>query len=185
MKTLENATIENAKNTTVAFHIGRGGHFHNAGHLSFICENKIGKYTDDLFLQYENTSDVLKKLSDENDDFNDSDFLDMLTDAENSNDTTSIEEKYNMSAGELGELVYFDGGQNPVGLTYNEEQSGIGCINIDNDYNTTYTCRLSDCSEDEFRAIRKASEFDWLDSDLQDYIKNALDEEEEETEEEY
>jgi len=47
MSTQSNNT---AAKTIVAFHIGRGGQFFNAGFLSFEGEKKISDYTDDLFL---------------------------------------------------------------------------------------------------------------------------------------
>jgi hypothetical protein len=70
-------------------------------------------------------------------------------------------------------------------LTKKEAETGIGCINIDEDYDTTYTTLLSDCDEKELKAIRRSNEFNWMDSDVQDYIKWMLDEQgenEEETE---
>lgn len=43
-------TFLNENNTIVAFHIGRGGTFNNAGYLSYEGEGSIDKYTADLFL---------------------------------------------------------------------------------------------------------------------------------------
>lgn len=39
----------------IAFHIGRGGHFNNAGHLTFIGERDINEFTDKLFLNEDET----------------------------------------------------------------------------------------------------------------------------------
>ena len=41
-----------AADTIVAFHIGRGGHFHNPGHLSFIGKKLISDFTDSLFIGF-------------------------------------------------------------------------------------------------------------------------------------
>lgn len=173
--TTTNNLQEAAQRTIVAFHIGRGGHFWNPGHLSFIGENKIDKYVDDLFLGYENQSDIWNEIK----------------------GRPNLEEKYyaavegdeaalSFFADRLkmpfGEKEYFDGGGNPVGLTEREAESGIGIINIDNDYDTTYTCLLSDCDENELNAIRNSNEFNWMDDDAQGYIKWMLDETEEEEE---
>lgn len=173
--TTTNNLQEAAQNTIVAFHIGRGGHFWNPGHLTYIGENKIDKYVDDLFLGYENQSDIFSEIK----------------------GRPNLEEKYfaavegdeaalSFFADRLkmpfGEKEYFDGGGNPVGLTEKEAESGIGRINIDNDYDTTYTCSLSDCEENELKAIRNSNEFTWMNSDVQDYIKWMLDETEEEEE---
>lgn len=43
-----------ATETIVAFHIGRGGRFNNAGHLSFIGEHNINEYVGNLFISEDN-----------------------------------------------------------------------------------------------------------------------------------
>lgn len=48
MKTKNEILTEN-ENLIVSFHIGRGGRFHNAGHLSYLGERKIGSFISDLF----------------------------------------------------------------------------------------------------------------------------------------
>jgi hypothetical protein len=93
----------------VAFHIGRGGRFKNSGYLTFIGENEIGNYIDELFI----------------------------------NDN----------------LVYVDGSGNSVGLTDNDVKNGIGTIDIDGAYDTTYTKLLSECDDREIEAIRNSSEW--------------------------
>ena len=54
MKTLATVLEEN-KDLIVAFHIGRGGRFYNSGHLSYIGENTINSFTNDLFLNESQT----------------------------------------------------------------------------------------------------------------------------------
>lgn len=179
METLE-LTIEKIKNTVVAFHIGRGGRWYNQGHKTYLGEHRIGDYTNDLFLFFENSKDIFKHLKTEIEEFNENEWFNLLSDCENLQcDTKQIEEKYNLESGELGELVYFHENGNPVGLTYKEEETGIGCINIDYDYDTTYTHSLYDCDENELQLIRDSREFNYMDDDIQDYIKNELGEEKE------
>ena len=57
---------------------------------------------------------------------------------------------------------------NSVELTNEMIKTGVGRINIDNDFDTTYTTYLKDLSENEIEAILKADPWDI------DYIKEAL-----------
>ena len=100
MKTLEKVLEEN-KDLIVAFHIGRGGRFHNSGYKSYIGEKNINDFTSDFFLNREETF-------------------------------------YIDCNGE--ELLAVD-------------NDGTGEINIDNDYDTTYACKVSDLSEEEINII--------------------------------
>ena len=150
-----------ANQTIVAFHIGRGGHFHNPGHLSYLDEKPISHYVDDLFLNYENEKDFKNRYG--YDSTGDSDqrcILDLITDK----DFDELEERFGITEEQLGEAIYFDGGGNPVGLTESECEIGIGRINIDYDYDTTYTRFLSDCNEAEMQAIL----------DYQGYVKSEI-----------
>lgn len=100
MKTLATVLEEN-KDLIVAFHIGRGGRFNNSGHLSYIGENTINSFTNDLFLNESQT---------------------MYTDT-NGNELLSV------------------------------ENNGIGCIDIDGQYNTTYTTTVGQMTDEEVSAI--------------------------------
>ena len=100
MKTLATVLEEN-KELIVAFHIGRGGRFYNSGHLSYIGENTINSFTNDLFLNESQT---------------------MYTDT-NGNELLSV------------------------------ENNGIGCIDIDGQYNTTYTTTVGQMTDEEVSAI--------------------------------
>ncbi|MDR1561109.1 MAG: hypothetical protein LBS23_02010 [Holosporaceae bacterium] len=56
---------------------------------------------------------------------------------------------------------------NGVGLTYEEYESGIGRIDIDGDYDTTYTVYVEDMDEDEFQAmVNPGRGFYYLDDEL-------------------
>lgn len=146
--------MTNSEKTIVAFHIGRGGRFHNAGHLSFVGCRKIGDFTDDLFDTYENRNEFKDRYG-----FDYADggrcILDLIGDEE----WDELEEKFGITEEMLGEKIYVDGGGNPVGLTQDEVDSGIGRINIDFSYDTTYTCYLKDCDEDEIHAIKNSQEY--------------------------
>ena len=57
MKTKIEVLQENNPNLILAFKIGRGGHYHNSGHLSFYGENRIDDsiFTDSLFVSEDGT----------------------------------------------------------------------------------------------------------------------------------
>jgi hypothetical protein len=101
MKTLTEVLEEN-KDLIVAFQIGRGGRFNNSGHLSYIGENDINNFTNDLFLSED-------------------------------------------------ESEYLDLNGEKVGLLV--ENNGIGCIDIDGQYNTTYTTTVGQMTDEEVSAI--------------------------------
>lgn len=164
-----------AETTIVAFHIGRGGQFWNAGHVSFIGEKKIGEFTGDLFETYENANEIAKKIG-ARENLNDV-FEKAIYGNQNAIDFI------NKIGLDLGQKVYVDGGGNEVGLTEAEEVSGIGRIDIDGQYNTTYTRYLSDCSDQELRLI--AEYHGYVDSNIRDYAKeqSGIVDEEIETEE--
>lgn len=124
-------TINYSENTILCFHIGRGGRFHNPGHLTFEGTKKITETSDFSNLyppKFKNGKDDLKTLKAE--------WLD-----------------------EIG---------NSVELTNEMIKSGVGRINIDNEYDTTYTTYLSDLNEIQIEAIIEAKPWDL------DYIKAAL-----------
>ena len=138
MKTLE---------TIVAFHIGRGGRFHNSGHVSFIGFKTINEFTSDLFVSYENyteLSEELKKYPN---------LGEKLQKCFEDDDFVFFKKKFGWN---IGKKIFIDGGGSPVGLDV--ENDGTGIINIDYDYNTNYCKYLSECNEDELFLI-KNSEF--------------------------
>lgn len=48
---------------------------------------------------------------------------------------------------------YRDASGNPIGLTVAQAESGIGMIDIDGGYDTTYTTKIADLSEAEINAV--------------------------------
>lgn len=138
----------------VAFHIGRGGRFFNGGHKSFIGEKKIGDFTNDLFVKYENISDIQDKIAGREN-------LENLFDIaqEDSEAGNNARTRFEKCGFKFGELVYTDCNGNKVGLSVSEAENGIGSINIDNDYDTTYTCYIEDCDELELKLINESVDY--------------------------
>ena len=158
MNTLQNESIGN---TIVAFHIGRGGHFNNQGHLSYCGENTIGHYTNDLFIGWKNEQDIVQKIGDREN---------LIKKYENCRDAEDFTffEKLGF---DFGEKIYITASGNHVGLSVEEEEeTGIGRINIDNDYDTTYTCLLSECDRGELNAILTAKGY------VADYVREYAEE---------
>lgn len=153
--------------TIVAFHIGRGGRFHNAGHRSFIGFNDITAYTDDLFINYENESEIHRKIDGRENIM--TAFERLLYNRHDQEIKLNFEAKTGLI---LGELTYTSNGENLTGLTLAGAETGIGKINIDNDYDTTYTCKLSNCDADELKLIYKSTYY--MNSDVRDYVTELL-----------
>ena len=55
------------------------------------------------------------------------------------------------------ETHFVDSNGNDVGLTIVESETGIGIIELDGYYDTTYTCFLSDCSFEEMKIIETSN----------------------------
>lgn len=148
--------MKTKERTIVAFHIGRGGKFYNAGHKTFIGEKKIGDFTNDLFLSFENVSNFKNRFGyDSTGNSDQKCILDLITD-ENFDE---LEEVFGIKKEELGEELYFDGGGNSTGLTQKNVNCGIGSIDIDGQYNTTYTIYLDECDKDELLLIINSNEW--------------------------
>lgn len=144
--------------TIVSFHTGRGGRFYNSGHTTFIGEKKISDFTEDLFLHYENELDIYNKVK------NLPNLLDLYYKATDNYDTELNESalKFEKRTGlEFGELIWTKCNGNPVGLTYEQSQEGVGCIDIDGDYNRTCSMYLKDCGENECELIHESLEWNY------------------------
>jgi len=137
--------------TIIAFHIGRGGRFNNQGYLTFCGEKKIGDFTEDLFCNFENQNDFKKRVGFDSSHEDVKCILDCLTDE----DFDTLEENYGITKEMLGEKVYYAGNGSAVGLTEKDVESGIGRIDEDGEYDTTYTTYLDDLSEGEIEAIKR------------------------------
>jgi hypothetical protein len=161
-------TTETAAKRIVSFHIGRGGRFNNPGYKSFLGERKISEYTDELFLEYENIEKVVEKVQN-NSILNK--FEDEIINAITAGDFEKLEEFF-IKKEDLGEMVYHDRGGNNTGLTESESDEGVGRIDIDMLYNTTYAKYLQDCDEEEMSLI--LNEETYIDSEIMDYCRQTL-----------
>ena len=160
--------MKTKQNTIVAFHIGRGGRYNNAGFLSFIGEEIIGKFTDDLFGRYELESKFSTRYGYEDTHDGQKCIIELIQ----SYDFVELEDKFGITQEMLGDYTYYDGGGNTTDLTQSQVESGIGTINIDNDYDTTYTKYLCDCSDKEIEAI-KDSEY-WNKEEIINLIEDEI-----------
>lgn len=158
---------DNIGKTIVAFHIGRGGRFYNAGHLSFIGCKPIGDFINDLFPVYENASDIFEMIKGREN------LEELYRKATEDWDNAAIARLSSLGL-DLGEIEYCDGGGSQVGLSQKDAESGIGTINIDHDYDTTYTRYLDDCNRDEINAIIRSDGWRILTDEQQEYV-NFLD----------
>jgi hypothetical protein len=163
------------KDTLCYFHIGRGGRFNNQGHKSFRGFNNIGEVLSSCntngrwtFLAKENEHEIYTTLNKRN-------LTNLLSLFEKCKDNSDFSEFEKRTGLELGEDVYNDCNGNQI-ITQAEVDSGEGCLNWDNDYNTDIVCKLQDCDENELELI--ADSFDYWEknfySDIWDYICKEL-----------
>lgn len=155
--------METIKKTLMAFHTGRGGRFNNAGHTTFIGEGKsINEFTSDLFLNFENTKEVVRDAEDRGLDV--SNVLDAIADATNGNNTPFTRMGFDVQ--DLGALVWADCNGNEVGLNF--ENDGTGSIDLDGQYNTTTVDFLENLSENEAQMVLDSNT--WKSQDTTDYL---------------
>jgi len=158
---------QTVENTIVAFHVGRGGQFHNAGHVTFLGCKNIGDFTSDLNLAFSNAMKVWKEIG--NRENMQAAYIAIM---DNDNDL-ELAGKFKSRTGlDLGNLVYVTDNGEIVGLTAEDEATGVGSINIDNQYDTTFTCYLKDCSEAQLQLI--ADYNGYLPADVLEYAQNTV-----------
>lgn len=158
-----------AETTIVAFHIGRGGHFHNAGHLTFVDQKGIRSFTNDLYTWYENLHKFSDRFGFEQTGSKEQRcIVDLVTDEA----FDELEEKFGIKKEMLGEEIYRDCNGSDVGLTVKEANAGVGRIEIDGQYNTTYAKYLSECTDNELQLIAEYNGY--VDSNIRDYAKEQL-----------
>lgn len=75
---------------------------------------------------------------------------------------------------ESPEAEWTDGSGNSVELTNAQVASGVGRIEMDGDYDTTYTKKLEDLTEKEIEAVREALP-QWDAKQIIDFIENQED----------
>lgn len=141
--------------TIVAFHIGRGGRFNNSGYTTFLGEKRIGDFTDNLFTRFQNENEILETLSEDVRD----EFKDLCVDE----NYIVLEDKFGVTKEMLGDIEYYCGASmQEVGLLRKEVEEGVGTIDIDGEYNTTYTTCLEDCDRSELLVLAKSNEWELL-----------------------
>jgi hypothetical protein len=157
MRTYSKTTEE----TLVTFHISGGGG--NRRRVEYCDQDmSIDSYTDDLFTGYENQDEICRKIGDRE---NLKALFELFLDGDN-----EAHERLEKIGFVFGDLMYFDGGGNNVGLLVDND--GTGTIKIDMDYNTTMVQKLEDCSEDELLIIHESNNY--KSADVADYVKSAL-----------
>lgn len=142
-------------NTIVYFHTGRGGHFHNAGHVSF-CGNKTILEVLQLkgdkhptFLNKENQVEIYGMLKGRGN------LIELFEQCADKGDFTAFENKTGLK---LGEDVYTDSNGSQM-ITVAEAESGVGGLNWDEGYDTDVCMLLSECSDNELKIIANSDEW--------------------------
>jgi hypothetical protein len=165
-----------ASTTTVAFHIGRGGHFNNSGHVSYLdCNVKIGDYTNDLSIIFENQLEIAASLEvnmpGKQRRRNIEKLFDTATDDIHTKEAEKARERCEFITGKsFGELCYgYDG---TAIISVEDVEKGVGIVNIDHDYDTTYVKYLSECGEEELELIANSPIN--VPSEVKDYCKSIL-----------
>jgi hypothetical protein len=162
-------TMTTNNNPILCFHIGRGGQFNNGGFLRSLVGKNINDYIDhassDLYLVFENKTEVInnyRKTHNVQQAANMVDYLQSVTAflaAPLEQFLCTVQDLYGITPQELGELIYVDGSGKSVGLTYAEALTGVGRINEDNEYDTTYCKRLDDCDEKELKVAAESGHY--------------------------
>ncbi len=139
------------------FHVGRGGRFNNPSHVTFKGEGRIDEGTsfEELYLTYSALEPYLNDYNEELAMAVQQAGIEFSYDKDDKKIIEDSLEQYFYD--DLGELVYVKADRNDSELTEEQANSGIGLINIDNDYDTTYT--LEACNiiyeSNEWNAIIK------------------------------
>lgn len=170
--------MENKK-IILAFHIGRGGRFNNPGHLTYLGEQAITELSvyNDLFQRYEHEYKILKRFEGHEN------IHQALQDA--CTDSLSLRTGFTakhiaqlarvgLTPGDFGQIIYVDHNGEGVGLTSAEAETGIGCIDIDAQYDTTYTVAGDGLGEEEMNAILAAyKSSQYISIDVINILKDA------------
>ncbi len=130
--------------TILAFHVGRGGQFYNPGYVKFIGScNGIEDFTDDLHIIRENEYELFDTIAGREN------LENKFYQCQDTGDWSFFEKL----GFDIGQEVYVDQVGNPVDLTVSQAATGIGRINNDYDYDSTYTCYLEDLDKEDLLAI--------------------------------
>lgn len=132
----------------VSFHVGRGGRFHNPGHITFIAECDF--------------QELIKKRSSDL-------ILCNTTWDEDKNEEVDL-------APEDWKIV--DTGSNVILEGKDEIEAKKGVLEFDTIYDKDYTCSLDECDDKEWEALKEAYEGvdgRYMSSDLVEAIKEYFD----------
>lgn len=178
--------------TLVSFEIRRGGSHNNQGYLSFLeLDKNIDHFIQfyELFVRFENYDDVINKFVEENPDADVDVVREIIFEMEgkgvNIEELEGLKSKlrtHGINPDELGALEYVTSDHNSVGLKVDND--GTGRIERDGEYDTTYVCRLSECSERELNviyrdAINEKKPGVWVTDEVRAYVVDQLGIEEE------
>ena len=135
-----NAVISRNGNEILAFRIGSKG---RPGCLNYLGEQKINRFTDNLFTAFENEREYFKDLTQVEVD----EARDLITDRK----WDDLYSRFGIKEADLGDEIFTDANGNPVGL--NVENNGTGVIDFDGEYDTVYSIFASEAGEREINAI--------------------------------
>jgi hypothetical protein len=146
MTTTENKTV-------VHFHIGRGGHFNNAGHRTFegiaTFQEVISEHSDKLFYNRENYYSILKDLEARNL----TNLVELLESCRDCDDFSDFEAKTGLL---VGDPVHTDC-NGAIIVDAEDFDSMVGCLNWDYGYDTDVCQYLEDCDESELLLIANSN----------------------------
>lgn len=148
--------MNNISNTIVAFHIGRGGKNNNPGYIRFLGTKEIGDFIEGYFLNPTNHWELLNAIG------NRDNILELYYQAIQGMQNFEIDHyiQFERRTGlVIGALEWTNENGTPIGLTFEQYDEGIGIIEIDTHFDTTYTKYLQDCNEDEVKLIVNSMEW--------------------------
>lgn len=157
------------KQTTLHFHIGRGGRFHNPGHRTFAGTTPFHQLLEDksdlLFPSFENEPEALEAIE------GSEELENLLSEARSKGDGSEFEAKTGIK---LGAPVVRDGAGNIL-LTAEEARKETGRIEWDSDFDTDEVIYLHEASAADMQIVRKNGDYManelvrlWIEIQLQD-----------------
>jgi len=156
--------------TVVHFHIGRGGHFNNAGHRTFEgiadFQEVILEHSDNLFYDRENYYSILKDLEDRNL----TNLIELLESCKDRDYFGDFEAKTGLS---VGKPVHTDSNGKII-VDAESFDSLVGTLNWDYGYDTDVCKYLEDCNKRELLTIANSNT--WKSEDaIQEYFDKSTD----------
>ena len=148
-----------ANQTILHFHTGRGGRFHNEGHVTYCGTSDIVEVLQNLdcgkhnsFINYENEIEIFKTLEKR-------DLRNLIKLFEKCRDKSDFTEFTAKTGLELGDQWYFNSNGDKI-ISVEEAEQGLGRLNWDGSYDTDVCMLLSDCSESDLKIILRSEQYD-------------------------